>query len=260
MIYRIISKYIALILLGTVFSMSSYKSNTNYTKEKELKTIADNLVVSSGSEEAVVLNTMVTENQNLVKIDMLGIDSVNEVDNVVSAMNTYLLDNPRCFINTDEMYICITFYDEEPAGDLVNIQEYFAQAGNYPFEAGYITQDTDRDDSIDRIQIYTTAVFPISDFSKCETLFKRIVVSQAVVPDNIDSIKKIKGLESISLCEISSYKMNALSYENYASYCNAFNEINQEKGYMFATISVNEVSLQRWEEEYGEEFIVLEAV
>lgn len=225
----------------------------NYTKELEVKTIATTLVSASGSDEATIIETSISYNQNLVSIDLYGIDSVSEVDNVVCAMNIYLSDNPQSFINTDEMYVCISFFDSKPVGSITNIQDYYARVGNYPIQSGYITNDVTRDDLIDQIQILTSESFPFSVFVNCEAEYKRIVLSQAVILDSTDSINMIKGLESISLCEVSSTKMDPLDYESYASFCNAFNQFNKDKGYLFATISVNQNSLSSWKETYGEE-------
>lgn len=249
-----LNKQVLLVLFCiTALTVSSCKMYPNYAKEQEVKTIATSLVSASGCKEAAILETSISNNQNLVSIDLYGIDSVSEVDSVVCALNNYLLDNPQCFINTDEMYICISFFDTKPVGSTTNIQDYFAQAGNYPLQSGYITSDVTRDDLIDQIQIFTSEDFPISVFVNCKAEYKRIAVSQAVIMDSADAINMIKGLESISLCEVPSTKMDPLDYEDYVSFCNAFNQINKEKGYLFATISVSQNSLSSWEELYGEE-------
>lgn len=228
--------------------------------EVELKEITQYLVDNSCCDDMKILSRGIDDSHDQVEVDILGVLDIEHIDIIANAMNEYLEKNPQCFINKKGWGIQITFYYEKPK-NLRSWDDCFARVGMPAHK-----KDEDNSEiygeGINWIHIYISKEVPISVFAECKVPYKEIYFSQSVIIDDIDKLMDLKSLETIQMEEVTiireEYGMKRLDYDSYLKYCEAFNKVNTEKGYKFATIYLNDNHKKMWIEEYGDDFVTFD--
>lgn len=255
-------RLIALIVMTSILlGITSCSSKNRPPEADEFDELIYCLLGSSKCNELEVISRSVNyENFGRAYISFLGTSDLSVVDNVAYAYNEFMKEHPDCFIIEHETALTITFYNYKP-GNLVNYDECFAKLGNY-YSLAAGTEVIGNE--IQWINIRTTFLMKFSTFAECKTQFNSIVFSQAVEMDDIHAIENMDQLQKIrfDLAEHFDHGFNMpnFDYELYSSYVDAFNQINSEKGYMFATFDYSDINfrVKAWKEEYGEDFVTLD--
>lgn len=241
-----------------------FRFGEDYEKEKADKEEVDSLTRlladNSGCENIKTYIKNYDRKTGQLKIAFWGVTELAQADSIAFAMNSYISEHTGSLIHRDKPLIQITLYESKPKYSVYSYGYEYCNVKLYNAGSGETVQSVE----IKWIDICFSKELKISELTKLRVPYTHITVPVNTEPDDIDAVAKIKGLEELSVrSESRTVKKGGRfyqqvinpDYESYKKYCESFNRINYEKGYLFANISIHEGLVEKWKKEYGKDFV-----
>jgi|GEM_PF-3331038 len=170
-----------------------------------------------------------------------GVSSMDDVDKIATAVKNNIESNDS-YLQEGEKLQILTF--EERTGNLITYDDSYVILSNYYNDNIYPTMVYL---DMNTVEQTTTEVF-----AELKNSYKFIEISQFV---KIRDVKDITDISSLEWFAVSILDQKKIEYSDYVDYCKAVDEINREKGYMFAKIYIRRRTKDSWEEEYGDDVV-----